>query len=73
MKFVKRTFVTWMFMLQTKLIEKNAFLSYRQKKEAISKCLRDGPFDIQGGGAGIFARDKLFFLSFCATSYFFQK
>ena len=33
--------------------------------------VRDGPFDIHGG-AGIFPRDKLFFLSFSITSYFFK-
>ena len=36
--------------------------------------IRDGPFDIWGWGvAGIFPRDKLFFLCFCTTSYFFSK
>ena len=37
-------------------------------------CLnqRDGPFDIHGGGGGIYPRDKLFFLSFCTTSNFFK-
>ena len=35
--------------------------------------VRDGPFDIRGGGGtGIFPHDKLFFLSFCKTSYFFK-
>ena len=27
---------------------------------------------ISGGGAGIFPRDKLFFLSSCTTRYFFK-
>ena len=37
--------------------------------------LRDGPFDIQGGGggAGIFPRDKLFFSLFLHNKLFFSK
>ena len=36
--------------------------------------IRDGPFDIQGGGAGIFPHDKLFFFSlFAQQVIFFQK
>ena len=34
-------------------------------------CLRDGPFDIRGGCD--FSSRPVFFLSFCTTSYFFQK
>ena len=37
------------------------------------RFFRDGPFDIQGGGLGFFLATSYFFLSFCTTSYFFQK
>ena len=37
------------------------------------KMLRDGPFDIQGGGAGIFPRDKLFFSLFLHNKLFISK
>ena len=38
-----------------------------------SLLLSDGPFDIQGGGAGIFPRDKLFFSLFLHNKLFFSK
>ena len=38
-----------------------------------SQLLRDGPFDIQGGGAGIFPRNELFFSLFLHNKLFFSK
>ena len=35
--------------------------------------VRDGPFDIQGGGAGIFPRNKLFFSLFKHNKLFLSK
>ena len=35
--------------------------------------LRDGPFDIQGGGLGFFLATSYFFSSFCTKSNFFEK
>ena len=44
------------------------------EEQDVYKMLRDGPFDIQGGGGWDFSlRQVIFFLSFCTTSYFFQK
>ena len=39
---------------------------------SLKRCIRDGPFDIQGG-AGIFPRDKLFFSLFFHNKLFFSK
>ena len=40
---------------------------------AIDHQLGDGPFNIQGGGAGIFPCDKLFFSLFLHNKLFFSK
>ena len=75
-------------MLQRRDIEpvlKNADRSYiAQNRSSITilNCwvhkewkmnIRDGPFDIQGGGAGIFPRDKSFFSLFLHNKLFFSK
>ena len=46
--------------------------SYSAHFNRIVRLFRDGPFDIQGGGAGIFPHDKLFFLSFSKKLFFFK-
>ena len=56
------------FQVLTKLWQKMLF--FANLKDTV---VRDGPFDIWGGGAGIFPRDKLFFFFlFAQQVIFFQ-
>ena len=56
------------------MLHKNCVCPHLLINRVHQTCIRDGPFDIQGGGGlGFFLVTSYFFLSFNTTSYFFSK